>query len=94
VLWLRKCQDPFAAFLKQRKKKKKEKFCLPGRTGPVGRFPGLLRHRGIRGAAGSRLGADDSIDLGGRNRDVSGMRTNVCVHFTKIVSVSLWFCFP
>lgn len=58
-MWLRKCQDPFAAFLKQRKKKKKEKFCLPGRTGPVGRFPGLLRHGTVR--EGARQAQDEGL---------------------------------
>ena len=46
------CWEPFAASLKQRRKKREKS--LParqseGKSGPVVRFPGLLRHGMIRG---------------------------------------------
>ena len=47
-----------------------------------------------RSAWGPRWGAEDSVDLGGRNREAFGGRANVlCVYISKIISVSSWLCF-
>jgi hypothetical protein len=64
-----------------------------GRSGPVGRYPDLPRHGMIRGGGPEAQGKGPKI-LSGRNREVWGMGTMSFVHFSKIVSISLWLCFP
>lgn len=67
---------------------KVRKSCL------AGRFPAACLWKNKRRCAwGSRRGAEDSFDLGGRNREVIWWEQMSYCIFQQIASVGLWLCF-
>lgn len=90
----KQCHELFYHF-SEAEEKKRERKSLParqsqGRSGPVGRFPGLLRHRTIRGGVPEAEGKRLKILL----ILVEGTERFLGWNFSKFISVSLWLCFP